>query len=145
MQETQVVNNMNANLPIHNDITNAEAKAKAFSQSNEGINMRDVLLADNQSTCDIFCNSKLVTNIRKANRKMKVYGTGGALLCEYIADFPGYPHPVWFDRRAMTNIISYAKLADNFWIEYNNRIEDAFILHRKDGTILKFIRSSCGL
>ena len=45
----------------------------------------------------------------------------------------------------MTNIISYAKLADNFWIEYNNRIEDAFILHRKDGTILKFIRSSCGL
>ena len=122
-----------------------QGKAKAFSQSNQGANMRDVILADNQSTCDVFCNSKLVKNIRKATTKCNVYGNGGALLCENIADFPGYPNPVWFDRRAITNIISYAKLADSFRITYDNRVEDAFILHRKDNTILKFSHSSCGL
>ena len=76
---------------------------------------------------------------------MTVFGNGGALTCSYIADFPGYPNPVWFDRRAMTNIISYAKLAKHFWIQYDNKIENAFFLHRHDGTVLKFICSECGL
>ena len=40
-----------------------------FEQSKKGMlgfNLREVILLDNQSTVDIFCNKKLVSNVRRA-------------------------------------------------------------------------------
>ena len=76
-------NNKTITTTFNNDIMAIEDKAKAFSQANPGINMRDVILADNQSTCDVFCNSEFVTNIRKAGRSMTVFGNGGPLTSQY--------------------------------------------------------------
>ena len=76
---------------------------------------------------------------------MTVHSKGGALTCTCMADFPGYPKPVWYDRRAITNIISFAQMADHFWIEHNNRSEDAFFVHKHNGDMLKFVRSKCGI
>jgi len=82
-------------------------------QSKE-LDLRNILLADNESTCDLFCNEKYVINIRKAPEPMYVNTNGGELIVEYIADFSGYPKPVWFHPKAITNIISYATLAENY-------------------------------
>ena len=113
-------------------------------QSKE-LDLRNILLADNESTCDLFCNEKYVTNIRKAPEPMHVNTNGGELIVEYIADFSGYPKPVWFHPKAITNIISYANLADNYRMLYDNRTEDAFLLFKQNGDILKLTRSPNGI
>ena len=95
---------------------------------NNGINLRDCLLADNESTCDIFCNKNYINNIRESEYEMIINTNGGELKCNLIADFPSYPNPVWYHPQAITNIISFAHLADTYKIEYDNSKEDAFLL-----------------
>jgi hypothetical protein len=43
------------------------------------IKLRDMILLDNQSTTDIFCNKKPVKNIRRVEEVMTVVGKGGEL------------------------------------------------------------------
>ena len=62
-----------------------------------------------------------------------------------MADPPNYPKPVWFDKQAITNVISFANLADHFFVECNNRKEDTFFVYKHNGEISKFPRSKCGL
>ena len=84
-------------------------------------------------------------NTRKASGTMTMMSNNGNLVCDAVADFPGFPEPVWHDKRAITNILSFAKMADHFFIECNDRVEDAFFIHEPNGTTLKFIRSRCGI
>ena len=60
----------------------------------EKISLRDCLLADNESTCNIFCNGKYVKNIRKAEGTMTIATNRGELVVNKIADFLGFPKPV---------------------------------------------------
>ena len=62
--------------------------------------------------CKIFCNRKYVKNIRRAQGTRIIATNGGELVVNMIADFHGFPKPVWFDERAITNILSFADLAD---------------------------------
>ena len=41
--------------------------------------LRRMILLDNQSTCDIFCNSKLLSGINKTPKTMQVIGNGGLI------------------------------------------------------------------
>ena len=107
--------------------------------------MKDTLLCDNESSCDAFCNPKCVKNIRKAKGTLTITSNGGSLAVETTADLTGYPKPVWFDERAITGVISFANFADHFFVECDNRKEDAFFVHKHNGEILIFARSKCGL
>ena len=42
-------------------------------------NLRSMILIDNQSTCDIFCNSELLSNIHKNPKTMQFIGNGGSI------------------------------------------------------------------
>ena len=42
-------------------------------------NLRRMILLDNQSTCGIFCNRKLLSNINKTPKTMQVIGNGGSI------------------------------------------------------------------
>ena len=121
-----------------------ETKYESIARE-ENVCLRDCLLPDNESTCNIFCNRRYVKNIRRAEGTMTITTNAGELVMNKIADFPGFPKPVWFDERAITNILSYADLADHFHIIYDNAQEDAFLLFKKNGDIIKFTRSKCGM
>ena len=47
------------------------------------------------------------------------------------ADLPQWVE-VWFNDKAITNIFSYAKMADRYMITYESEKEDAFIVHLPD-------------
>ncbi len=61
----------------------------AFKQSMKGLrgfDLRGVILLDNQSTVDIFCNKEFVSNIRPAPEPLIKKSNGGELIAHHIAD-----------------------------------------------------------
>ena len=66
--------------------------------------LRRLLLLDNQSTCGIFCNPKLLKNLHSTPNTMSVKGHGGSITTNKIGYLNNYGD-VWFDKRAITNIL----------------------------------------
>ena len=78
-------------------------------QKDDNINLRKVVLLDNQSMADIFCNKHYVINICKSKKTMLLIRNSGELKISTVADLDGYGM-VWFDFRAITNILSLARV-----------------------------------
>lgn len=110
-----------------------------FQQFNAN-QMRDWILLDNQSSVSVFCNRHLVENIRNSNEgDMHLSTNGGILVTNQKADLPQWGE-VWFNESAITNIISYAEMADRYRIIYDSGKEDAFIVHLSNDKAVRFNR-----
>ena len=89
--------------PIHFLLTQCE--------KSPGISRHWVLL-DNQSTCHIFNNRKVLQSIRKCAKGDAIRITsngGGSLLVEEIGDLPGVG-PVHFHEKSIANVLSFSKI-----------------------------------
>jgi len=72
-----------------------------YSELHEGIvlahktqqlKLRDAILLDSETTHDVFCNSKYVTNVRKARKTLHLSTNGGGMVISQEADAIGlYP------------------------------------------------------
>ena len=119
---------------------------------NDGVNLqsskfgrlRDEVLLDNQSTTDIFCNSKYLKNIRGASTTLQLNTNGGVLICNQQGDVPGYG-TVWYHPDAITNIISLSNAVDKgHKVTYDESV--GFTLtNAKSGRVNVFRRAPNGL
>jgi hypothetical protein len=50
------------------------------------LNLRDVIILDNASSVDVFCNPDLVTNISRSPNRRHLLGNGGSMTACYTAD-----------------------------------------------------------
>ena len=110
----------------------------ATMQTQENMNMRNVVILDNGSTVDLFCNPDLVENIRKSEHGMNLATNVGAKMNNTQATIPGYGD-VWYDKDAIANIFSFSKMKQQYRITYDSNDSDAFVIHRpdhKDGNII---------
>ena len=87
--------------------------------SYEQLDLRNVILLDNQSTLDLICNKKLATNIEKSNRTMTVQGNSGTLDITHRAKLKGYTSKPWFRKEAITNILSFKNMIKQYRITYD--------------------------
>jgi len=117
--------------------------AGAHIQFYQAQEMRDVILLDNQLTTTIFCNPDLVENIHESDETMMLTTNAGVITTNLKATIPSWGE-AWFSPKAITNIFSYAKMADRYKITYDSEKEDAFLVHLPN-KIVKFQRDFNGL
>ena len=99
--------------------------------------MKEWILLDTGSTVNVFCNEKFVRNIRKATKTLEVHTNAGIFKAKKMADLPWHDIEVWYDPNSITNVLSFAIMAENFSIKYDNSKEDAFMINTPKG-VLKF-------
>jgi hypothetical protein len=103
------------------------------------VKLKDMLLLDNQSTVDLLCNQKLVSNICQVHDVMTVMGNGGKLTTHTKANLKGYGE-VWFDKQAITNILSLKLVLEKegFKVMHSSKGDHGFAVHKSNGTIIHF-------
>jgi hypothetical protein len=103
---------------------------------------------DNQSTCDIVSNPRLVQNIRQVEGYMQLSTQAGSTTTNWMADVPGYYRPVWFHPGGIANILSLVNMIAKYHVTYDSHAGDspnAFCVHKEDGGVGRFQQSGQGL
>jgi hypothetical protein len=120
-------------------------------KSNKSIDLdlRCVLLLDNQSMFDLCCNRSFMSMIRKASRALNLNMTsnGSGLKITEQGKFPGYKFWVWFSKKAITNIICLKNLIKIYRVAYDSKVETTFVVHCQQIGLpeLFFKMHPCGL
>ena len=105
--------------------------------------MKDVILLDNQTNVNFFCNPDLVEDIRETEETLIMDSNTGRLVTNLKATLPGQGN-VWFSPDGKTNTLSYALVEEDHDIDYDKN-DKAFIVHLAKGKSAKFKNHGNGL
>ena len=75
---------------------------------------------------------------------MRIQCNAGIRVTNLVGDLPGYG-PVWFDSRAIVNVLSLKLVKEKYHIQYNSNENDGFVVTKPNGEKFKFIQSASGL
>ncbi len=111
------------------------------------LDLRNVLLLDNQSTFDLCCNKMFASKIFKAKNALLMTSNGGGLKITEKCKIPGYKYLVWFSKKAITNIICLKNLIKCYRVTYDSELDTTFVVHLSAFGLpdLLFEMHPCGL
>ncbi len=111
------------------------------------LDLRNVLLLDNQSTFDLCCNKKFASKIIKAENVLQMTSNGGNLKITKKCKIPGYKYLVWYRKKAITNIICLKNLIKCYRVTYDSKVNTTFVVHRSAFGLpdMLFEMHPCGL
>jgi hypothetical protein len=102
------------------------------------------VLLDSEANVDLFCNQRMLKNIRRVNKSMTVHCNAGSRVTNMMGDLPGYPYPVWYSPHAIANILSLSNVSNvpRWWVNYDSSNGHGFAVRKEDGSTVRFGRSS---
>jgi hypothetical protein len=103
-----------------------------------------MMLLDNQSAVDLFCNRELVSRVWRTEDSMTVHGNGGALTTQHKAHIKNCGD-VWFHSKALTNILSLKNARDKYHVTYDSLGDGDFTVHKPNGVDVHFAMHADGL
>jgi hypothetical protein len=80
------------------------------TKKSKDLDLRNVLLLDNQSTFDLCCNKRFTSKIFGTSNPLIMTSNGGGLKITEQCRIPGYKYKVWFSKKVITNIICLKNL-----------------------------------
>ncbi|GAX15524.1 hypothetical protein FisN_6Hu141 [Fistulifera solaris] len=102
------------------------------------------ILLDTQSSVSVFNNKDYLSNIRDSGDVMRAITNGGHQDSHLIGDFPNLG-PVWYNQDSIANILSVKDVRKVCRITMDTSVEPALIVHRLDGSQMRFEEHDCGL
>jgi hypothetical protein len=116
-----------------------------FAQRISGQNeYKDSILIDSGSSCSVFCDKSLLTNIRTSDKQLNVITNGGPQISTKCGDFFKF-FEVWYNPNSMLNILSWSEVAAHFRITLDSAIDDCIHVHIDDGVTLSFTSIDSGI
>ncbi len=112
-------------LEEHNPKIVSALKSRKFTD----LDLRNVLLLDNQSTFDLCCNKKFTLKIWKATKALTMRSKGGSLRITKKCKIPGYKYPVWYSKKGITNIICLKNVIKCNRVNYDSNLDTTFVVH----------------
>jgi hypothetical protein len=106
--------------------------AKLFKQTHGTrikIDLKKVILLDSHSTMDLICDPALVELTFKSSHSMRLKSNGRTMEVKKQAIMPGYHMHVWYNEKAITNILSLSNLIKQYQVTYNSN-DQMFMVHR---------------
>ncbi len=113
-------------LEEHNPKIVLALKSRKFND----LDLRNVLLLDNQSTFDLCCNKRFTSKIVKATKALMMTSNGGGLRITEKCKIPGYKCPIWYSKKAITNIICLKNIIKCYRVTYDSKLDTTFVVHR---------------
>ena len=133
------------NLCMHGSEESQDADGGfSFSQSGAQPIPATWIFFNNQSTVDLFCNSKLLKNIWKSNIHINIQCNAGQCTNDMIGDLPRYG-TVWYDPNSIANILSLRRVAVKYHVAYNSQGSGSFVVPKPDSMVFEFKASAGGL
>jgi hypothetical protein len=107
--------------------------AKLFKQTHGTkikLDLKKVILLDSQSTMDLICDPALVELTFKSSHSMRLKSNGGTMEVKKQAIMPGYHMHMWYNKEAITNILSLSNVIKQYRVTYDSN-DQMFVVHRE--------------
>jgi hypothetical protein len=93
------------------------------------LDLRCVLLLDNQSTFDLCCNRGFISRMWKVSHALNMASNGGGLKIIKQGKFPGYIFWVSFSKKAITNTICLMNLIKIYKVKHDSKVVTNLVIH----------------
>jgi hypothetical protein len=97
--------------------------AKLFKQTHGikiKLDLKKFKLLDSQSTMDLICDPALLESTFKSSHSMRLKSNGRTMEVKKQAIMPGYHAHVWYNKKAITNILSLSNLIKQYRVTYDS-------------------------
>jgi hypothetical protein len=112
------------------------------------VNLKDMILIDTGSMLSVFMNETFLKDIRPSKSKCRMSTNNGSKQLTHEGILPEHHELVHYDPTSIANIMAFCKVIKNptvHQVVYDSDVEDAFVIHKMDGTTIKFEATPGGL
>ena len=101
------------------------------------LDLINMLLLDNKSKVNLLCNKRIIIRVWTKYDYMTVKRYGGTINTNHNFYVKGYGE-VWFDERAITNILVLKNVKRKFRVNYDSNNDGLFTIQNTSGKYVPF-------